>query len=89
MYFGSQYPGFSYLWVTIAAASYKLDEKKHLNKRIFPLFWNKALKASILGQPWEMGWEGGGRGVQDGGHMYTHGQFMSMYDKNHYNILSN
>ena len=27
------------------------------------------------------GWdgEGGGRGVQDGGHMYTHGWFMSMY----------
>ena len=29
------------------------------------------------------GWdgEGGGRGVQDGGHMYTHDWFMSMYDK--------
>ena len=29
------------------------------------------------------GWngEGGGRGVQDGGHMYTHGWFMSMYGK--------
>ena len=29
------------------------------------------------------GWdgEGGGRGVQDGGHMYTHGGFMSMYGK--------
>ena len=27
------------------------------------------------------GWdgEGGGRGVQDGEHMYTHGGFMSMY----------
>ena len=35
------------------------------------------------------GWngEGGGRGVQDGGHMYTHGGFMSMYGKNHYNIV--
>ena len=34
------------------------------------------------------GWdgEGGGRGVQDGEHMYTHGWFMSMYGKNHYNI---
>ena len=31
------------------------------------------------------GWdgEGGGRGVQDGEHMYTHGWFMSMYGKNH------
>ena len=25
--------------------------------------------------------EGGGRGVQDGEHMYTHGWFMSMYGK--------
>ena len=25
--------------------------------------------------------EGGGRGIQDGEHMYTHGRFMSMYDK--------
>ena len=29
------------------------------------------------------GWdgEGGGRGVQDGEHMYPHGRFMSMYGK--------
>ena len=35
------------------------------------------------------GWdgEGGGRGVHDGGHMYTRGGFMSMYGKNHYNIV--
>ena len=35
------------------------------------------------------GWDGkeGGRGVQDGEHMYTHGRFMSMYGKNHYNIV--
>ena len=25
--------------------------------------------------------EGGGSGVQDGEHMYTHGRLMSMYDK--------
>ena len=25
--------------------------------------------------------EAGGRGVQDGEHMYTHGGFMSVYDK--------
>ena len=33
------------------------------------------------------GWDkkGGGSGVQDGEHMYTHGWFMSMYGKNHYN----
>ena len=31
------------------------------------------------------GWdgEGGGKGVQDREHMYTHGWFMSMYGKNH------
>ena len=35
------------------------------------------------------GWggEGGGSGVQHGGHMYTHGGFMSMYGKNHHNIV--
>ena len=35
------------------------------------------------------GWdgEGGWRGVQDRGHIYTHGWFMSMYGKNHYNII--
>ena len=35
------------------------------------------------------GWdgEGGGRGVQDGEHMYIHGWFMSMFGKNRYNIL--
>ena len=31
--------------------------------------------------------EGGGRGNRDGEHMYTHGWFMSMYGKNHYNIV--
>ena len=35
------------------------------------------------------GWdgEGGGRGVQDGKYMYTHGWFMWMYDKNHCNTV--
>ena len=35
------------------------------------------------------GWdgEGGGSGAQDGEHMYTHGWFMSMYGKNHHNIV--
>ena len=32
-------------------------------------------------------WEGGGSGVQDEGHTYTHGWFMSMYGKNHHNIV--
>ena len=35
------------------------------------------------------GWdgEGGGKGLQDGGHMYTCDWSMSMYGKNHYNIV--
>ena len=35
------------------------------------------------------GWdgEGGGRGIQDGEHRYTYDRFMSMYGKNHYNIV--
>ena len=35
------------------------------------------------------GWdgEGGRRGVQDGEHMYTRSRFMSVYGKNHRNIV--
>ena len=35
------------------------------------------------------GWdgEGGRREVQDGGDMYTRGQFMLMYGKNHHGII--
>ena len=35
------------------------------------------------------GWdkEGGGRGVQDREHVYTHGWFISMHGKNHYSIV--
>ena len=34
-------------------------------------------------------WEGGGRGVQDGEHVYTHGGFMLMYGKTNIILLSN
>ena len=37
--------------------------------------------------PEEWDGEGGGMWVQDGEHMYTHGWFMSMYGKKHYNIV--
>ena len=37
--------------------------------------------------PKEWEGEGGERGVEDAEHMYTHGRFMSMYGKNHYNIV--
>ena len=41
-----------------------------------PLYWD---------DPEEWDGEGGGREGQDGEHMYTHGLFMSIYGKKHYN----
>ena len=32
--------------------------------------------------------EGGGRRVQDGEHMRTHGRFMSMYGKTHHDTVN-
>lgn len=49
--------------------------------------WDWVLRAGALGWPRGMRCERDGRGVQDGEHMYTHGWFMSMYGKNHYNIV--
>ena len=49
--------------------------------------WNRALKARPLGQTRGMGWEGGWRGFRMEEHMYTCVWFMSMYGKNHHNIL--
>ena len=51
--------------------------------------WGEVLRAGALGWPWGEGWdgEGGGREGQDEEHMYTHGWFMSMYGKNHHNIV--
>ena len=43
-----------------------------------PAYWDNA-------DGWDE--EGGGRGVQDGGHVYTHGWFMSMYGKSHHNTV--
>ena len=41
--------------------------------------------------PWDdpEGWDGkgGGKGAQHGGHMYTQGWFVSMYNESHYNIV--
>ena len=50
----------------------------HDTGRSGPVFWDNP-------EGWDG--EGGGRGVQDGGHMHTHGWFMPMYGKNHYNIV--
>ena len=44
-------------------------------------------KLVLWDNPEGWGREGGWRGVQDGGHMYTHGWFMSMCGKNHHNIV--
>ena len=38
-------------------------------------------KPVLWDDPEGWGREGGGRGVQDGGHMYPHGWFMLMYGK--------
>ena len=48
--------------------------------------WDRVLRAGALGWPWGVGWGGRWEGDQDREHMYTHGWFMSMYGKNHYNI---
>ena len=37
--------------------------------------------------PEEWDGEGGENGLQDEGHMYTRGWFMSMYGKNHHNVV--
>ena len=39
------------------------------------------VQCMIQGDPKGWNGEGGGRGVQDGEHKYTHGGFMSMYGK--------
>ena len=48
--------------------------------------WNRAFKAGVLDNLEGWDGEGYGRGVQDV-HVYTHGWFMSMYGKNHHNIV--
>ena len=49
--------------------------------------WYRMLEAGALDDPEEWYAEGSGRGVQDGEHVYTFGRFMSMYGKNHHNII--
>ena len=47
--------------------------------------WDKCSDLVHWEDPEGSGGEGGGRG--DGEYMYIQGWFMSMYDKNHYNIV--
>ena len=49
--------------------------------------WDKCSDLVHWEDPEGSGGEGGGRGDLDGEYMYIHGWFMSMYDKNHYNIV--
>ena len=49
--------------------------------------WDRVLRAGALDDPEGWDGEGGGKGIQDGEHMYIHGWFMSMYGKNHYDII--
>ena len=62
------------MYITIC----KIDDQSKFNA------WNKALKPVHWDNP--KGWdgEGGGRQVQNEGHMYTCGWFMSVYCKNHH-----
>ena len=43
--------------------------------------WYRVLRLVHWDDPEGWDGEGGGRGVQDGEHMYTHGGFKSMYGK--------
>jgi len=52
---------------------------KHETGHQKPVYWDNP-------EAWDG--EGGGRGVWDGGHMYTWGWFMSMYGKNHNIVIS-
>ena len=49
--------------------------------------WDKCSGLVRWEDPEGLGGEAGGRGDWDGKYMYIHGWFMSMYDKNHYNIV--
>ena len=49
--------------------------------------WYRVLRAGALYDPEGCDEEGGGTGVQDGEHMYTHGWFMSMCGTNFYTIV--
>ena len=43
-------------------------------------------KLMLWDNPEGWGGEGGGRGIQEGGHMYTCDHFILMYAKSHHNI---
>ena len=67
----------TFFYITI----YEIDHQSrvvHETGRSGPVHWD---------DPEGGDWEGGGRGVQDGGHMYTYDWVMSMRGKKHYNTV--
>ena len=51
------------------------------------MIWENSIEICILSYAKQIASPGSTRGVQDEEHMYTHGWFMSMYGKNHHNIV--
>ena len=49
--------------------------------------WDKCSGLVHWEDPEGLDGEGGGRGDQDGEHMWIHGWFMPVYGKSHYNIV--
>jgi len=66
--------------------AYYINLIDKLRQQPFERTNSKFSRSSTVDKSYGMGNEVGG-GVQDGEHMYTHGWFMSMYSKNHYNIV--
>ena len=60
---------------------YEIDRQGRFNA------WDGILRVAAIGWPWGMHGEGDGSGIQGGKNMYTHGWFISMYEKTHYNIV--
>ena len=82
------------LWEKVRVGWSEKTASKHVHYQV----WNRSpvqvgCMRQVLGAGvhWDdpEGWdgEGGGRGVQDGEHMWIHGWFMSMYGKNHYSSV--
>ena len=49
--------------------------------------WGRVLRAGAWDDPERWDGEGGGREGLDGEHIYARGWFMSVYGKNHHNIV--
>ena len=70
---------YSYTWMGMQTNTATIENSVEIPlKNSKPVHWDNP-------EGWDG--EGDGRGLQDGGDMYTHGWFMSMYGKNHCNIV--